>query len=97
MSAASALARLSELCLAFLEVLEDPAGVGNHSFKVVGRNFVVHVGNHHSDGRTAVWCQARERAQLALTTGWPRALLRPAWRGALWLGRSSAGPAGGLA
>ena len=63
MSAASALARLSELCLAFPEVLEDPAGVGNHSFKVVGRNFVVHVGNHHSDGRTAVWCQARREVQ----------------------------------
>jgi hypothetical protein len=77
MSPASALARLSELCLAFLEVLEDPAGVGNHSFKVVGRNFVVHVGNHHSDGRTAVWCHDREGAQLALTTGGPERYFVP--------------------
>jgi hypothetical protein len=82
-----ALVRLRELCLTFPEVVEDPNGVGNPSFKVVGKIFVMHVVNHHGDGQIAFWCKARQGAQLALTTSAPEHYFIPPYVGRYgWIG-----------
>jgi hypothetical protein len=81
------LVRLCALCLAFPEVVEDPDGVGNPSFKVAGKIFLLHTVNHHGDGRTAFWCKAREGAQLALTSSDPERYFVPPYVGRYgWIG-----------
>jgi len=92
-SARTPLLRLRKLCLAFPEVVEDPAGVGNPSFKVAGKIFVLHALNHHGDGKTAFWCKARDGAQLALTSSDPERYFVPPYVGrygwiGVWLDRS---------
>ncbi|HVB54747.1 MAG TPA: MmcQ/YjbR family DNA-binding protein [Candidatus Acidoferrales bacterium] len=87
MSTPAPLLRLRELCLTFPEVREDADGVGNPSFKVAGKIFVMHVVNHHGDGKTAFWCKAREGAQLALTTSEPESYFVPPYVGRYgWVG-----------
>jgi hypothetical protein len=87
------LLRLRELCLTFPEVVEDPNGVGNPSFKVAEKIFVMHVVDHHGDGKTAFWCKAREGAQLALTTSDPEHYFIPPYVGRYgWVGVRLDGP-----
>lgn len=81
MKTAAALVRLRDLCLTFPEAVEDPNGVGNPSFKVAGKIFVVHVVNHHGDGKTAFWCKARDGAQLALSSSDPKRYFVPPYVG----------------
>jgi len=83
----SPLSRLRQICLAFPETVEDPDGVGNPSFKVAGKIFVMHVVNHHGDGKTAFWCKGREGAQRALTASDPERYFVPPYVGRYgWLG-----------
>lgn len=87
MSPQSPLGRLRELCRGFPEVVEDPDGVGNPSFKVGGRIFVMHVVNHHGDGKRAFWCKAPAGVQLALTTSDPATYFIPPYVGRYgWVG-----------
>lgn len=87
MSSSPPLQRLRRFCLAFPEVVEDPDGVGNPSFKVAGKIFVMHVVDHHGDGRTAFWCKAREGAQQALTSSEPESYFIPPYVGRYgWVG-----------
>jgi len=86
-TAPSPLVRLRQLCLAFPEVVEDPYGVGNPSFKIAGKIFVMHVVDQHGDGRTGFWCKARESAQLALTSSDPERYFIPPYVGRYgWVG-----------
>lgn len=93
MSPDSPLSRLRRLSLALPEVVEDAGGVGNPSFKVAGKIFVMHVVDHHGDGRTAFWCKAREGAQLALTSSDPEHYFIPPYVGRYgWVGVRLDGP-----
>jgi hypothetical protein len=85
--------RLRKLCLALPEAVEDGSGVGNPSFKVAGKIFVLHAVNHHGDGVTALWCKAREGAQLALTSSDPGRYFVPPYVGRYgWIGVRLDGP-----
>ncbi|MGH7641803.1 MAG: MmcQ/YjbR family DNA-binding protein [Candidatus Dormibacteria bacterium] len=83
----AAFLRLRGICRGFPEVVEDPDGVGDPSFKVKGKIFVMHVVDHHGDGETAFWCKARAGTQQALTASDPARYFVPPYVGRYgWVG-----------
>ena len=56
------LTRLRKLCLALPQAHEVEAW-GEPTFRVRNKLFAMYAaaGNHHGDGRPAVWCKAAER------------------------------------
>ena len=68
------LARLRRLCLALPESREVEAW-GEPTFRVRNRLFAMYAaaGNHHGNGRAAVWCTAAAGTQPARIPGWATA------------------------
>lgn len=63
---ATTLDRVRRICLALPDTNERPSH-GMPTFFVRDRKTFVHyAGNHHDDGRLALWCHAPEGAQAAL-------------------------------
>ena len=80
------LQRLRKICLALPEAVERP--FGKHvTFQIRGKNFVMHLDNHHGDGRLAVWCKAAPGEQQLLVDLDPERFFVPPYVGPSgWIG-----------
>lgn len=91
----SGLARLRRLCLALPEAHEVEAW-GEPTFRVRNRMFAMYAapGNHHGDGRAAVWCKAAPGNQTLMVAAAPDRFFVPPYVGpsgwvGVWLNRST--------
>jgi predicted DNA-binding protein (MmcQ/YjbR family) len=72
------LERVRELCLAFPEATEEPAGQ-HASFRVRGKTFVWYTDDHHGDGRLAATLKAPPGVQQELIAADPVKFFAPAY------------------
>ena len=80
-SAASALERIRNICLALPEATEKPSH-GSPCFFIRDKNcFVMFVDNHHDDGRLAIWCAAPPGIQSELVSEAPERFFVPPYVG----------------
>jgi hypothetical protein len=85
--AASARARVRDICLGLPEVTERLSH-GHPTFFVRGKKtFVMFLDDHHGDGRLAIWCAAPEGVQEARVRAHPEHYFRPPYVGHRgWIG-----------
>jgi hypothetical protein len=82
------LTRLRKLCLALPETHEVEAW-GEPTFRVRNRLFAMYAdaGNHHGDGRPAVWCKAAPTNQALMVAAAPARFFVPPYVGPSgWVG-----------
>jgi hypothetical protein len=82
------LTRLRKLCLALPEVHEVEAW-GEPTFRVRNKLFAMYAdaGNHHGDGRAAVWCNARPGKHALIVKAAPARFFVPPYVGPSgWIG-----------
>ena len=80
--------RLRKLCLALPEAHEVEAW-GEPTFRVRNKLFAIYAdaGNHHGDGRVAVWCKAAPGNQALMVHAAPERFFVPAYVGPSgWVG-----------
>jgi hypothetical protein len=89
---ARVLTRLRRLCLALPEAHEVEAW-GEPTFRVRNKLFAMYAaaGNHHGNGRAAVWCKAAPGNQQLMVTAAPERFFAPPYVGpsgwvGVWLG-----------
>jgi hypothetical protein len=81
------LSRIRELCLALPETTERLSHGAPTFFVHDKRAFVMVLGNHHGDGRFAIWCAAGDGVQEMLVEADPERFFRPPYVGHRgWLG-----------
>jgi hypothetical protein len=87
------LTRLRKLCLALPEAHEVEAW-GEPTFRVRNKLFAMYAdaGNHHGDGRPAVWCKAAPTNQALMVSAAPKRFFVPPYVGpsgwvGVWLDR----------
>lgn len=86
MSTESALDRVRRICLALPEAWEQEAW-GEPTFRVRKRLFAMFAGNHHGDGRVAVWLPAPLGVQEHLVRAEPERFFVPPYVGVKgWVG-----------
>ena len=88
------LARLRRLCLALPEAHEVEAW-GTPTFRVRNKLFAMYAaaGDHHGDGRPAVWCKAGPGNQALMIQADPRRFFKPPYVGPSgWVGIYLNGP-----
>jgi predicted DNA-binding protein (MmcQ/YjbR family) len=88
------LARLRKLCLALPEAHEVEAW-GEPTFRVRNKLFAMYAaaGNHHGDGRPAVWCKAGPGNQQLMVAAAPQRFFVPPYVGPSgWVGVFLDGP-----
>ena len=82
------LTRLRKLCLALPEAHEVEAW-GEPTFRVRNKLFAMYAaaGNHHGDGRPAVWCKAAQANQTLMVPAAPARFFVPPYVGPSgWIG-----------
>jgi hypothetical protein len=82
------LTRLRKLCLALPEAHEVEAW-GEPTFRVRNKLFAMYAaaGNHHGDGRPAVWCKAAPANQTLMVSAAPARFFVPPYVGPSgWIG-----------
>ncbi len=82
------LTRLRKLCLALPEAHEVEAW-GEPTFRVRNKLFAMYAaaGNHHGDGRPAVWCKADPTNQALMVSASPTRVFVPPYVGPSgWIG-----------
>ena len=82
------LTRLRRVCLALPEAHEVLAW-GEPTFRVRNKMFAMYAraGNHHGDGRAAVWCKASGENQALMVKAAPNRFFVPAYVGPSgWIG-----------
>jgi hypothetical protein len=78
--------RVRRICLSFPETTEKTAW-GAPTFRVKGKMFGMFYGNHHGDGRIALWLPAPEGAQAILVAADPERIFVPPYQGPHgWIG-----------
>jgi len=89
------LARLRRICLALPEAHEVEAW-GEPTFRVRNKLFAMYAdaGNHHGNGRSAVWCKAAPGNQSLMVRAAPERFFVPPYVGpsgwvGIWLGRGT--------
>jgi hypothetical protein len=88
------LTRLRKLCLALPEAHEVEAW-GEPTFRVRNKLFAMYAaaGNHHGDGRPAVWCKAGPGNQQLMVAAAPKRFFVPPYVGPSgWVGVFLDGP-----
>jgi predicted DNA-binding protein (MmcQ/YjbR family) len=93
-SPARPLTRLRKLCLALPEAHEVEAW-GEPTFRVRNKLFAMFAaaGNHHGDGRPAVWCKAGPGNQQLMVAAAPKRFFVPPYVGPSgWIGVFLDGP-----
>jgi predicted DNA-binding protein (MmcQ/YjbR family) len=83
------LARLRKICLALPEASEINFGGHENSptFRVRDKIFAMYWGDHHGDGRVAVWCKAPSGAQEVIVGSDPERFFKPPYVGPKgWVG-----------
>jgi hypothetical protein len=74
------LERVRRVCLALPEATEKIAW-GEPTFRVKDKIFVMFAGNHHGDGRIAIWCNAPMGVQEHLVRSEPEKFFVPPYVG----------------
>jgi hypothetical protein len=80
------LERVRRICFALGNVVEKLSH-GEPTFFVKKKVFVMFAGNHHNDGRTAVWIPTHEGLQTTLIENSPHVFFKPPYVGLRgWVG-----------
>ena len=80
------LEKVRKLCLELPETSEKEAW-GGPTFRVRGKMFVMHMDNHHDDGRVALWCCCSEEERDFFVESDPERFFVPPYVGHKgWLG-----------
>lgn len=80
------LEKVRSLCLSFPETSEKQAW-GGPTFRVKDKMFAMYMGDHHGDGRVALWCNADADDRDGIVAGDPARFFVPPYMGpGGWLG-----------